>query len=122
MAQSKETRAELLEAAGVTPDAALTFAEALDEEMGRCILALYRSAAQPAMQEWGQDAEAAAERAGLVIAPTDDPFAGGTGFARRTAERMKARFEELDGLGHWWMLHDPARGARLLEDFWAFSG
>jgi hypothetical protein len=37
------------------------------------------------------------------------------------AQRMKARFEELDGLGHWWMLHDPARGARLLEDFWGFS-
>jgi pimeloyl-ACP methyl ester carboxylesterase len=51
VAQPTEARAELLEAAGVTPDAALTFAEALDEEMGRCILALYRSAAQPAMSE-----------------------------------------------------------------------
>jgi hypothetical protein len=25
---------------------------------------------------------------------------------------------ELDGLGHWWMLQDPARGAKMLEDFW----
>jgi hypothetical protein len=26
---------------------------------------------------------------------------------------------ELDGLGHWWMLQDPERGARMLEAFWA---
>jgi hypothetical protein len=32
---------------------------------------------------------------------------------------MGARFERLDGLGHWWMLQDPGRGARVLEEFWA---
>ena len=119
LAQPRQARIELLEAVGVTADAAATFTDALDEEMGRCILALYRSAAQPAMQEWGRDAEAARARPGLVVSPAEDPFTGGSELARRMADRMGARFEELDGLGHWWMLHDPARGARLLEEFWA---
>lgn len=119
VASPKEARVERLRAGGVPPEQAAAFADALDAEMGRCILALYRSAAQPAMAEWGQDAEAASARPGLVIAPGDDPFTGGTAMARRSAERMGARFEVLDGLAHWWMLQDPARGARLLEDFWS---
>jgi pimeloyl-ACP methyl ester carboxylesterase len=122
LAQPRQARIELLQSVGVTADAAAAFTDAFDEEMGRCILALYRSAAQPAMAEWGQPAQAASGRPGLVIAPTDDPFTGGTELARRVAERMSARFESLDGLGHWWMLQDPARGARLLEEFWVTAG
>jgi pimeloyl-ACP methyl ester carboxylesterase len=119
VAQPEQTRAELLAAAGVTAEHAAVFAAALDEEMGRCILALYRSAAQPAMIEWGRDAEAARARPGLVVSPSEDPFVGGHGLARPMADQMGARFVELDGLGHWWMLHDPARGARVLTEFWA---
>jgi pimeloyl-ACP methyl ester carboxylesterase len=119
LAGPAEDRRALLQSVGVTSDAAAAFADAFDEEMGRCILALYRSAAQPAMQEWGQDAEAAAARPGLVLAAAEDPFTGGTDMAREMAERMGARFERLDGLGHWWMLQDPGRGARVLEEFWA---
>jgi pimeloyl-ACP methyl ester carboxylesterase len=119
LAGPADDRRALLQSVGVTSDAAAAFADAFDEEMGRCILALYRSAAQPAMQEWGQDAEAAAARPGLVLAAAEDPFTGGTDMAREMAERMGARFERLDGLGHWWMLQDPGRGARVLEEFWA---
>ena len=36
---------------GMTPTAAESVAAAINEDMGRCILALYRSAAQPAMAE-----------------------------------------------------------------------
>ena len=67
----------------------------------------------------GRDAEAAAARRGLVLAPTDDPFTGGTGGAERISERLGAQFRALDGLGHWWMLADPGRGARVLQEFWA---
>jgi pimeloyl-ACP methyl ester carboxylesterase len=122
MAQPREERIALLQSVGVVGDAAATFTDAFDEEMGRCILTLYRSAAQPAMEEWGRDADAAADRPGLVVAPADDPFTGGTDLAREMAERMGARFARLDGLGHWWMLQDPARGARALEEFWATLG
>jgi hypothetical protein len=38
---------------------------------------------------------------------------------RRAAERAGARIEVLDGLGHWWMVQDPARGAEVLTRFWA---
>lgn len=114
-----EGRAELLRSVNITPDAAAAFAEAFDQEMGRCILALYRSAAQPALADWGRDAEAAAARPGLVVAPTDDPFTGGSPLSEEMAVRMGARFHQLDGLGHWWMLEDPAKGAGALEAFWA---
>lgn len=65
----------------------------------------------------GAAAEAAAARPGLVLAGSEDPFTGGSELARHGAARMKARFEQLDGLDHWWMLQDPARAAELLEDF-----
>ena len=109
----------LLVGLGVTPAAASDFAGALDEEMGRCILALYRSATQPAMKDWGAEAEAAAARPGLVITGALDPFAGGPDKSHRSAARLGARFVELDGLGHWWMQQEPERGARLIEDFWS---
>jgi hypothetical protein len=32
------------------------------------------------------------------------------------------RAEILDGLGHWWMVQDPARAARALASFWAGPG
>jgi hypothetical protein len=38
---------------------------------------------------------------------------------RRAAVRAGARVAPLDGVGHWWMVQDPARGAAVLTDFWA---
>jgi hypothetical protein len=37
----------------------------------------------------------------------------------RAAARADARTAALDGLGHWWMLQDPARAATVLREFWA---
>lgn len=120
LALPRPARIEQLRAVGVPSPTAEAFVDAFhDGEMGRCILALYRSAAQPAMAEWGLDAERARARPGLVIAPAADAFTGGTDLGQRTAERMGATCEVLEGLGHWWMLADPARGARVLERFWA---
>ena len=33
--------------------------------------------------------------------------------------RDNLRIATLDGLGHWWMLQDPVRGAAALTEFWA---
>jgi pimeloyl-ACP methyl ester carboxylesterase len=118
-AQSPEDLAALLAGAGIPEEAALDFARATSEEMGRCVLALYRSAAQPRMQEWAVDAEKASARPGLVLIPTADPFTGGTGGSHKMATVTGAKAVELDGLEHWWMLQDPAHGARVLEEFWA---
>jgi pimeloyl-ACP methyl ester carboxylesterase len=86
--------------------------------MGRCILALYRSAAQPAAARAGERLEAASARPGLALLPTEDKFVGTNEQRRRAAERSGARVVELGGLGHWWMTQDPAGTARLLAEFW----
>jgi pimeloyl-ACP methyl ester carboxylesterase len=118
MSMPATDRTAALVAAGMTQDAAAACAAAAGPDMGRCILALYRSAAQPAMTEWGRQLEAAERRPGLVIIATADPFTGGEELARRSAERFGARVAVLDGLGHWWMLQDPASGAAALREFW----
>jgi pimeloyl-ACP methyl ester carboxylesterase len=105
--------------AGMSPAAARSCAEAYTPEMGRCILALYRSAAQPRMAEWGEQLNRVRVRPGLVIIPTEDHYTGGETLARRSAERAGAQVALLDGLGHWWMCQDPARGAARLTEFLA---
>jgi pimeloyl-ACP methyl ester carboxylesterase len=104
----------------MTQDAARSCAEAAGSpEMGRCILALYRSAKQPKMAEWGDELAGAERRPGLVVIATEDHYTGGEALARRSAERFGAQVAVLEGLGHWWMLQDPARGAAVLRDFFA---
>lgn len=108
---------------GMTEAAAASCAEAAGTpEMGRCILALYRSAAQPKMTEWGKELEAAERRPGLVVIATDDHYTGGEELARRSATRFGAQVAVLANLGHWWMLQDPARGAAALDAFFATLG
>ncbi len=116
---SNVDRLAFFEAVGIKPaSVAQSFIDALDDEMIRCVLALYRSAVQPAMVEWGRDAAAAAERPGLVVIAAADPYTGGSSSAERMAVALGAKTAVLDGLGHWWMLEDPQRGAQMLEEFW----
>jgi pimeloyl-ACP methyl ester carboxylesterase len=101
---------------GMSEHAATATAAAFGEETGRCILALYRSAAQPKMAEWGADLSKAKTRPGVVILPTENQ---GTlvEYGRRTAERAGAQVALLEGLGHFWMCQDPKRGAEMLRCF-----
>jgi pimeloyl-ACP methyl ester carboxylesterase len=112
-------RTETLQSLGVAAPVAQQLAEAIDETMGRCILALYRSAAQPTMARVGERLGMAARRPGLVIIPTDDGYTGGEHRARWAAERAGAAVAVLPERGHWWMLEDPQSGARALEHFWS---
>src|SRR5262249_45463106 len=96
---------------GMSERAAASCAAARNDTMSRCILALYRSAAQPRMAEWGAEVLGVRTRPGLVIIPTGDVYTGGETLARRTAERAGAEVAVLSGLGHWWMCEDPRRGA-----------
>lgn len=112
-----DARAGQFESLGMSPDVARRVAEASDEAMGRCILTLYRSAAQPAMSELGEQFPQAAAKPGLVIIPTEDQFTGGEAMARRSAERAGAEVAVLEGLGHWWMCEDPERGAEVISNF-----
>jgi pimeloyl-ACP methyl ester carboxylesterase len=55
---------------------------------------------------------------GLVIIPTEDEYTGGEARARWSAQQAKAEVAVLRGLGHWWMIQDPAAGAAALRKFW----
>jgi pimeloyl-ACP methyl ester carboxylesterase len=112
-------RVERMAALGISGPVAAQLAAAQGPEMGRAILAFYRSAAQPALAELGRDLPAAAQRPGLAIIGTEDHFVGSQEMRRRSATRAGARAEIFNGLGHWWMVQDPARMARALASFWA---
>ncbi|UUO03699.1 alpha/beta fold hydrolase [Mycolicibacterium novocastrense] len=107
---------------GLPIDIATSLAKAQGPEMGRAILALYRSAAQPVLREAGRGLGTAASRPGLSILATEDPYVGTEDMRRRAAERAGARTEVLEGLGHWWMVQDPAHGAEVLTRFWESVG
>lgn len=115
---SVEDRVPQLTLLGIPEDVATELAVAQGPEMGRAILALYRSATQPAMAEAGRSLGNAAARPGLSLLATEDTYVGSDDLRRDAAARAGARTEVLDGLGHWWMLQDPARGAQALTDFW----
>jgi len=117
-----EARVAQFESLGMSTPIAKQVAAANDAVMGRCILALYRSAAQPAMANWGAELGKAKARPGLVIIPTEDSYTGGEALARRSAGRAGAEVAVLKGLGHWWMCEDPARGAAVLNKFFASLG
>ncbi|MFN0147114.1 MAG: alpha/beta fold hydrolase [Dehalococcoidia bacterium] len=117
-----EARTAQFESLGMSKDVAARVAAANDATMARCILALYRSAKQPAMTEWGKALPKAAARPGLVIIATGDHYTGGEVLARRSAQRAGAKVAMLEGLGHWWMCEDPAAGAKVLDEFWATLG
>lgn len=119
MAADPAEQAAALAAIGLGPDIAPALVAAQNEDMGRAILRLYRSAAQPAVAEAGAALENAAARPGLSILATEDTYVGSEEIRRRAAGRAGARTEVLDGLGHWWMIEDPARGADMLTRFWA---
>jgi hypothetical protein len=103
----------------VPHDAAVAMAAAIDRTMADCILALYRSAVDVG-KEWSPDFHDV-PAPGLILVPSEDAFLSADG-ARLGAERAGAAVADLKGLGHWWMLQDPEKGAVVLEEFWASSG
>ena len=116
LAAPAQERAGVFRAFGVPAEPALDLASQLSLTMADCILDLYRSAVDVGKQ-WGPDF-AAIPAPGLVMIPGEDPFLSAAS-AARAAGRAGAETVALDGLGHWWMLQDPARTAAVLREFWA---
>jgi hypothetical protein len=118
-----EQRVARLVGLGVTREVARGMAAGQGEETGRCILALYRSAAQPALRQLGENLPAAAaRRPGLVVVPTEDRDVVTLEMRRRATARAGAEVAVLDGLGHWWMIQNPNRAAQVLGGSWAGLG
>lgn len=112
-APSEDTVA-LLTSLGVPETDAPWMVEALDATMVGCILDLYRSATDIG-SEWGYTGSV--DTPGLVIVGAADAF-GDEVRSRVVADRLGAEFVALQGLGHWWLLQDPAAGAAALNAFW----
>ncbi|MDT7592183.1 MAG: hypothetical protein QOH45_1714 [Pseudonocardiales bacterium] len=119
MGGSLSERAERLVGLGFSPEVAEPVAAAQGPEMGRAILALYRSAPRAVLDQFAEGLPEAAKTPGLALSATEDHFVGADAIRRRAAARAGAQFEVLEGLGHWWMVQDPAKGAEVLTRFWA---
>jgi pimeloyl-ACP methyl ester carboxylesterase len=115
---SLDERSALLNGLGLPAEIASSIAAAQDAEMARCILGLYRSAAQPAMRELGERLRNTEQRPGLVIIPTEDPYAGTPEVASQVAATLGANTITLEGLGHWWMFEGAAAVAAALVAHW----
>jgi pimeloyl-ACP methyl ester carboxylesterase len=112
-----KARAERYESLGMTSAIAEKVAAGASDEMGRAILALYRSAAQPVMRNLGAGLPRATVKPGLALIATEDPYCGGETLARRSAERAGAKVAVLQGAGHWWMCQQPKQGADAINAF-----
>ncbi len=102
----------------VGADAAAVLAPGIDDEMGRCILALYRSGRQPAMRDLGERLRAAPRAPGLAITPAHDAYVPAA-LTREMATLLDASVCELPTSGHWWMLEEPEATADALVEFWS---
>ncbi len=101
------------------PDAmALDMAAAMDDDMGRAILGLYRSSPEPVLRRLADDLAAADHGPGLLITASDDAYVPAS-LSGPVAERLGVEELLLDGHGHWWMVSDPEAAADGLITFWS---
>jgi pimeloyl-ACP methyl ester carboxylesterase len=114
-------RTTAYEGLGAPPSIARAMAEGADEEMGRCILALYRSAAQPALAAVGAELLDVDLPPMLAVVASDDPYVSASQCSAM-AERLGADQLTLDGAGHWWMFDHAGRAADGLVNFWSSLG
>ena len=119
LGSTAEERGGVFEMFGASHDDAVALGAAMDQTMADCILALYRSAVDVG-REWGPDVRDV-PAPGFALIPSEEPFLAESS-ARKGAALAGAQVVELDGLGHWWMLQDPARSAAALQDIWASVG
>jgi pimeloyl-ACP methyl ester carboxylesterase len=103
---------------GIRQDVAESISAEQNDDMGRCILGLYRSAKQPAMAELGHRLLSTPKRPGLVIIATDDHYAGTPEMAASIASNLGAQTAILEGLGHWWMFEGSGLAANALTAHW----
>ncbi len=111
-----EERTAVYESMGVPAHDARTMAQAADDTMATCIMALYRSAVPNPHADWGPWLPTPAP--GLVLHPADDPFSDAT-MAADVADQLGARFTAIPGAGHFWPAQAPEAGVAALEAFWS---
>ena len=100
---------------GMGTEVATAVVPHINADMGRCILALYRDAAQPAIAKLGFNMAAASQRPGLCILAAGDSYTGGGAKHRSVATRAGARVTEMLDVGHWWMCEKPGLAAHTVS-------
>ena len=101
-----ESRVALLATFGIPEAIGREIAAGQGPEMSRCVLSLYRSAAQPAMKELGEKLRSTARRPGHFFFATGDPYCGTQEMCEEVAESVGASVTVLERRGHWWMFAD----------------
>jgi pimeloyl-ACP methyl ester carboxylesterase len=105
-----------LAAGGAPAELAAVQAAAVDGEMTRCILALYRSAVAVGA-EWQAAVDAMPHRPAVVFHGADDPYVD-TRIAERLAARIGAELVVYDGCNHWWAWERAPQVAEVLTRLW----
>jgi pimeloyl-ACP methyl ester carboxylesterase len=103
---------------GLPAGIAAELADGLDDEMGRCVLRLYRTGAQPAVGQLGDRLAATGLPPGLIIDAELDPYIPSE-LSNDVARRLGTDVLRLDGRGHWWMVDDVDPVADALLTFWS---
>jgi pimeloyl-ACP methyl ester carboxylesterase len=115
---SLDERIALFVGLGLPDDIAAQLAVALDDEMGRCILRLYRTGAQPAVGELGDRLAGMELPPGLIVDAELDEYVS-TELSNEVAVRLGTERLRLDARGHWWMVSDVDPVADALVRFWS---
>jgi pimeloyl-ACP methyl ester carboxylesterase len=115
---SLDERTSLFVGLGLPEDIGGELAAALDDEMARCILRLYRTGAQPAVGQLGDRLASMELPPGLVIDAELDEYID-SALSNEIAERLGAEVLRLDGRSHWWMVTDIDPVADALIAFWS---
>ena len=116
-----QQRLAVTAALGMTGRMAERVAAGMDPEMGRAVLALLRSARQPAMADAGLLLSNAAQRPGLALIAVDDAERASDTLAQHewAARQSGATAVHLEGVDHWWPEETPEPVAQALTEFWA---
>jgi len=116
-AMSLAERQEMFTGLGLPDDMAAAIAPAVGADMGRAILALYRSALEPDLRALADRLAGVEHAPCAIITATDDPYVPAD-FSGPVADRLGATQIRLEGQGHWWMVSDPENAADQLVAFW----
>jgi pimeloyl-ACP methyl ester carboxylesterase len=118
IAMEDDVFAESFVQLGMTDAIARDVKLSINQDMGSCVLALYRDAAQPAMSRLGERLIVNRPPNGLVFIADQDHFAGTVSMMEEMAEVLDADVAELAQCGHWWMIQNPDAAAEHLVRHW----
>jgi pimeloyl-ACP methyl ester carboxylesterase len=115
---TREDKVALFVGLGLPDEIAAELADGLDDEMGRCVLRLYRTGAQPAVGQLGDRLASMELPPGLVVDAEFDAYINSEQ-SNEIAARLGAEILRLDGRSHWWMVSDIDPVADALVAFWS---